>query len=118
LAEAHLRHNARYGSPAEGPDLAQQLTEVERSVAATRQELTDTQARIATLEREPALLAQPSDRLQQESDVWRARRDAARRAARTTSRPAARADRTVRRPRSEDLQHLSLQRTPGRGISR
>ena len=107
-----------YGSPAEGADLAQQLTEVERSVAATRQELTDTQARIATLEREPALLPQPSDRLQQEIDVWRARRDADRRVARATSRPATGTDRAVRRPRPEDLQQLSLERTPGRGISR
>ena len=64
----------------------------------------------------PALLAQPPERLQQESQAWRARRDATQRAAQTTLRPTAGADRIVHPPRPDDLRYLTPHRTPGRGI--
>jgi exodeoxyribonuclease V alpha subunit len=63
------------------------------------------------------MMAQPPDRLQKESEAWRARRDAECRAARTAAGPTTGTDRAVRRPRPEDYQYLSPQRAAGRGIS-
>ena len=87
-------------------------------LAATRQQLTDVRARIATLQADPAILAQPPERLQQENDTWRARRDAAQREARTPPRPTVASERAVGRPSPEGLRYLSPHRTPGRGIGR
>jgi len=102
------------------------LAELERDIAATRQELTDARARIATLKAErlaiptaeAALQTQPEDRLTQEHDAWRARRDTAQRAARTASRQHVGSDRTARLPRPEDLHYLQHRPGPGRGIGR
>jgi exodeoxyribonuclease V alpha subunit len=116
LTRARRDHDADHGSPGQS-DYARQLADAERALAATRQQLTDVRARIATLQADPAILAQPAELLQQENDTWRARRDAAQREARTASRPTG-ADRAVHRPFPEDLRYLSSQRTRGRGIGR
>jgi exodeoxyribonuclease V alpha subunit len=52
------------------PDPAGRL--VEREVAATKAELNVARERISRLAAEPALLAQPADRLARERDAWRA----------------------------------------------
>ncbi len=60
LAEAGRRRDERldpFGPVAWTPDPAGRLADLQRDIAATRQELTDTRARIATLTAEPALLA-------------------------------------------------------------
>ncbi len=57
-------------------DPAGRLADLECDIAATRKELTDTRTRIATLTAEPALLAQPPDRLTREREAWRTRRPA------------------------------------------
>jgi exodeoxyribonuclease V alpha subunit len=117
LDRARYDHDHRHGTT--GPvDYAQQLAETERGLAATHQQLTDARARIATLQADPALLAQPPERVQQESQAWRARRDAAESAARTTPRSTAGAHPTVHHPRPEDLRYLTSHRTPGQGIGR
>ncbi|CCH90569.1 Conjugative relaxase TrwC [Modestobacter italicus] len=79
LAEAGQRRDERldpFGPAAWTPDPAGRLTDLQRDIATTRQELTDTRARIATLTAEPALLAQPADRLTREREAWRTRRTA------------------------------------------
>jgi exodeoxyribonuclease V alpha subunit len=117
LDRARYNHDHRHGTTGQA-DHAQQLAETERGLAATRQQLTDTRTRITTLQADPALLAQPPERLQQESQAWRARRDATQRAAQTTLRPTAGADRIVHPPRPDDLRYLTPHRTPGHGIGR
>ncbi|WP_092200573.1 MobF family relaxase [Blastococcus tunisiensis] len=77
VAEAGRRRDERldpFGPVAWTPDPAGRLTNLQRDIATTRQELTDARARIATLTAEPALLAQPPDRLSQEREAWRTRR--------------------------------------------
>jgi hypothetical protein len=117
LDSARCDHDSRYGTTDQA-DYARQLTGVERALAATHQELTDARARTTTLLADPAILAQPPERLRQESEAWRARRDAARPAARIRPRPAAAVERSVRHPRPEDLGYLQPRPGPGRGISR
>ena len=117
LDRARYDHDHRHGTTGQA-DYAQQLAETERGLAATRQQLTDIRARITTLQADPALLVQPSERLQQESAAWRAGRDAIQRAARTTPQPTAGADPSVHHPRPEDLRYLTSHRTPGQGIGR
>ncbi|CCG02168.1 MobF family relaxase [Blastococcus saxobsidens] len=117
LDRARYDHDHRHGTTSQA-DYAQQLAEAERGRAGTRQQLTDIRARITTLQADPALLAQPPERLQQESAAWRAGRDAIRRTARTTPQPTAGADPSVRRPHPEDLRYLTPHRTPGQGIGR
>nr|WP_242472020.1 hypothetical protein [Blastococcus sp. TML/C7B] len=117
LDRARYDHDHRYGTTGQN-DHALQLADAERALAATRQQLTDVRARIATLQTEPALLAQPPERLQLEHQAWRARRDVAQRAARTTPRTTAGPDRTVQHPQPEDIRHLAPRRALGRGIGR
>ncbi|MGK5110992.1 hypothetical protein [Geodermatophilus sp. CPCC 205506] len=77
LAEAGRRRDERldtFGPVAWIPDPAGRLADLQRDIATTRQELTDARARITTLTAEPALLAQPPDRLSQEREAWRTRR--------------------------------------------
>jgi hypothetical protein len=79
VAEATRRRDERLdplGPVAFTPDPAGRLTDLERDIATTRQELTDTRTRIAALTAEPALLAQPPDRLTREREAWRTRRTA------------------------------------------
>jgi exodeoxyribonuclease V alpha subunit len=106
LADAHRRRDERL-APLEPiawtPNPEGRLVDLERDVAATRQELGAAQARIARLATEPALLGQPGDRVTEERDAWRARRDAdrnARQAASPTYPP--RPTRSVRPPEPVD----------------
>jgi hypothetical protein len=79
VTEAGRRRDERldpFGPVAWTADPAGRLTDLDRDIAATRQVLTDTHARIATLTAEPALLGQPADRLTREREAWRTRRSA------------------------------------------
>jgi exodeoxyribonuclease V alpha subunit len=79
LVEATRRRDERldpFGPVAWTADPAGRLTDLDRDIAATRQVLTDTRARIATLTAEPALLGQPTDRLTREREAWRTWRSA------------------------------------------
>ena len=60
-----------------GPDA--RLAELDRAITASRQQLAVAQARSAQLEAEPAISTRPPERLAQERDAWRERRDADRR---------------------------------------
>jgi exodeoxyribonuclease V alpha subunit len=65
-----------YGARARTPDPEARLADLERDLAATRRELAAARARITALRVDPALLAQPPDRLNRERDAWRARHTA------------------------------------------
>jgi exodeoxyribonuclease V alpha subunit len=92
LAEAHRQHDRRLRGlePAAWTSEPEaRLAELDRGIAATRQELTDARARIAILRAEHLAVptaepaqAQPAERLAQEHDAWRARRRTAARTAR------------------------------------
>ncbi|SDY90794.1 AAA domain-containing protein [Modestobacter sp. DSM 44400] len=106
----------RFGVLGSAPEPERWLADNEREIAATRLQLTDARARIAQLTAEPALLAQPTDRLAAERDTWREWRDTdryQRRAA--TPRPPAPFP-GLARPRPEPPS-LSTHR-PGIGPSR
>jgi len=78
LAEVRRRHDDRldhFGTLAWLSDPEVRLADVERDLTTTTQELSAVQARITQLSAEPAILAQPADRLTQERDPWRALRD-------------------------------------------
>ncbi|NEK84892.1 relaxase domain-containing protein [Blastococcus saxobsidens] len=77
VAEAGRRRDERldsFGPVAWTTDPAGRLTDLQRDIAATRQELTATRARIATLTAEPAILAQPVEQLTRDRKDWRTRR--------------------------------------------
>jgi hypothetical protein len=105
----------RLGALEQTSDPAATLTDVDHDIAATRQELAAARTRIAHLTAEPALLAQPTDRLARERDAWRIRHHA-QRAARGTATPAASPPRSTRsmRPPEPDLYRM---RSPGGGPS-
>jgi hypothetical protein len=122
LAEARRRRDERLascGPIARAPEPGARLADLERDIAAIGQQLTDARVRITGLTAEPALLAQPADRLAREHDAWRARHDVDRRAARTTvPGPQPGPTRAVRPPRPEDLRALDPQRGPDRSVPR
>jgi len=115
LVEARRQRDAEIdhlGPAAWAPDPEARLAELERDIAVDHQQLSDTRARIASLKAEPALLAQPADRLTQERDGWRARQNAegaARRARAATPITAGSAIRTPPPP-------PSLGRRPSAGL--
>ncbi|WP_104526902.1 MobF family relaxase [Blastococcus saxobsidens] len=79
LAEASRQREERldpFGPAAWTPDPAGRLTDLQRDIATTRQELTHARTRIATLTAEPALLREPPDRLDREREAWHRRRSA------------------------------------------
>jgi hypothetical protein len=120
LAEARRGRDQRlahFGSIAWAPDPAGRLAELERDVAADRQELTDVRAQITRLVAEPSLLAQPRDRLDREREAWRAGREAEQAARRAgTTSPTGRTP-AVRVP-PPPPPSLGLRPPPGRGIPR
>jgi exodeoxyribonuclease V alpha subunit len=72
LADASRRREERldpFGPAAWTRDPIGRLTDLQRDIATTRQELIDARARIATLTAEPAVLAQPPDRLDREREA-------------------------------------------------
>ena len=128
-AQEHARHTlseagrgrdqrlTRFGPTAWAPDPAGRLAELERDVAADRQELTDVRAQIIRLIAEPSLLAQSRNRLDREREAWRAGREseqAARRA--DTSSPTGRMP-AVRVP-PPSPPSLGLRPPPGWGVPR
>jgi hypothetical protein len=72
---------AGLGAAARIDDPADHLTRIERDIAAARQQLTAARAHIAGLCAEPALLAQPPGRLDDERAAWRVRHSLDRRPA-------------------------------------
>ncbi|CCG05649.1 Conjugative TrwC relaxase (fragment) [Blastococcus saxobsidens DD2] len=121
LAEAGRRRGERldsFGSAAWTPDPAGRLTDLDRDIAATRQELTDARGRIAALTAEPALRAQPPDRLDRERETWRTQR-AAGPDQRGSTRPRPTAPgRDVPRPETERLGPSLARRGSAPGIGR
>jgi exodeoxyribonuclease V alpha subunit len=92
LADARQRRHERLeplGPIAWTGDLQKLLADLQHDLAATRQQLTDARARITALTAEPALRAQPGDRLVRERTAWAADGDAthAHAAARQAARP-------------------------------
>jgi hypothetical protein len=74
LAEATQRRDdelGRFGALGRTPDPTGGLADLDRDVAANQRGLAAARARIARLEAEPALAAQPADRLAAGRDVWR-----------------------------------------------
>jgi exodeoxyribonuclease V alpha subunit len=74
LAEARRQRDeqlAGFGAVAWTPDLASRLADLDRNIAADQRELGAARARIAQLQAEPTLAAQPADRLAAERDAWR-----------------------------------------------
>ena len=65
-----------YDAFARTADPAARLADLDRELTATRRELAAARARLTTLRADPALLAQPPDRLNRERDAWRARHTA------------------------------------------
>jgi exodeoxyribonuclease V alpha subunit len=82
LAEATQRRDdelGRFGALGRTPDPTGGLADLDRDIAANQRGLAAARARIARLEAEPALAAQPADRLAAERDAWRTAPDADRR---------------------------------------
>ncbi len=74
LAEARRQRDAQlagFGAVAWTPDPAGRLADLDRNIAADQRELVSARARIAQLQAEPTLAAQPADRLAAERDAWR-----------------------------------------------
>lgn len=71
----HRDQLAYYGAIAHSDDPSARLGRLERDISATQAELATTQHAIAGLAAEPALTAQPIDRLSHERDMWQIRRD-------------------------------------------
>nr|MDP9460120.1 TrwC relaxase [Actinomycetota bacterium] len=90
------------------------LVDAQRDVTVAGQELATARTRIEQLRAEPALLAQPADRLTAERDRWRTRH----KLQATRARPAKPPSLGVRPPAPEDIRHLAPRPDPGRGIPR
>jgi hypothetical protein len=116
LAAAQLQRDVRRAMVDQSPESRQltALQEAERALAAGRQELTEVRARLARLAREPALLAQPPNRLARERSIWRAREAAEH----DPAPPRPGHDRRLSQPRPEDVRLLAGRRDPARGIPR
>ncbi|RBY84142.1 MobF family relaxase [Blastococcus sp. TF02A-30] len=121
VAEAGRRRDERidpFGPVAWTPDPAGRLSDLDRDIAATRQELTDTRARIASLTAEPALLAQRADRLICEREAWRTQGSTPdHRGSARPRRPTAPAP-DVPRPEAERLGPFLARRDAAPGIGR
>ncbi|WP_233517953.1 hypothetical protein [Geodermatophilus marinus] len=114
----HQDRLARFGRLAWTLDPAERLTDTDRGIATAHTELAAIRARIARLTAEPALLAQPADRLTQERDTWRARHDSALATTRPPAPRSAPSQPGVRPPRPEDVARLARRPDPGLGMSR
>ncbi len=118
LAEAHRRRDQRLRElePAAWTrEPEARLAELDRGVAATRQELVAARARIATLTAEPTVRARPADMLTRARDAWAIAHDAvraARRAAGSAASPPG-STRSMRPP--VPALHRSTGNDPGIG---
>jgi exodeoxyribonuclease V alpha subunit len=116
LAEARRQSDERlnrFGALARTRDPEATLADADRAIAATRQELAAVRARVAHLTAEPAIVAEPADRLAEERDTWRLRQDAERAARRAA---ASRSARSVRPP--EPVPYRTPSPGGGHGIGR
>jgi exodeoxyribonuclease V alpha subunit len=121
VADARRQHEdrlARFGPLAWSLDPAEKLTDADRDIAATQTELAAVRARIARLTAEPALLAQPADRLVNERDTWRAHQDADPNPHRSAAPLLTAPEPGVSLPRPEDLAALTRRTAAGPGIGR
>jgi hypothetical protein len=84
LARVRYDYLNRYGSSTH-TDYAEELARIDRSLDVTGRQLTDARARITTLTADPAILAQPAERLPVELQSWRTEGDAARARRRTVT---------------------------------
>jgi hypothetical protein len=117
LAAAQWQHDlqrALADQHPENPESAAALQQAERALAASRQELTDVRSGLARLTREPALAAQPADRLARERSTWRAHQSAPPPPAPPRRDP----HRALSHPRPEELRFLAGRREPTCGIPR
>jgi hypothetical protein len=114
----HEGQLARFGRLAWASDPGAQLDDAEREVTTTREKLAVVRASIARLTAEPALRGQPADRLSQERDRWRARRDAEINGSRPTAPPPIRSRIPVRSPAPEPIPLRARHPDHGRGIGR
>jgi exodeoxyribonuclease V alpha subunit len=110
------QRRAPFGLLAWTPDPAGRLADLEHDIASTRQQLTDTQARIATLTAEPALHGQPADRLTRERDTWQARRYTERQQRQRERTPPP--EESVYRRHMHEEHHARSTGRPGHGIGR
>jgi exodeoxyribonuclease V alpha subunit len=121
VADARRQHEdrlARFGPLAWSLDPAERLADADRDIAATQTELAAVRARIARLTAEPALLAQPADRLVNERDTWRAHQDADPNPHRSAAPLLTAPEPGVSLPRPEDLAALTRRTAAGPGIGR
>jgi hypothetical protein len=121
VADARRQHEdrlARFGPLAWALDPAERLADTDRHITATRAELATVRARIARLTADPALLAQPVDRLAQERDTWRAHQDADPTPHRSAAPLLTAPEPGARLPRPEDLAALTRRTAAGPGIGR
>jgi hypothetical protein len=117
LSDARAERDQRrapFGSEAWTPDPAGRLADLDHDIATTRQQLTDTQARIATLTAEPVLHGQPPGRLTRERVTWQARRDTERHQRQRTAPP----EESVYRRHVHEEHHARSAGRPGHGIGR
>ena len=114
----HEHRLARFGPLAWTIDPAERLVDTDRDIATARTELAAIRARIARLTAEPALVAQPADRLARERDRWRARHDPELATTQTPASPSAPPRLVVRPPLPEDVRRLALHRDAGLGMPR
>jgi hypothetical protein len=115
--EERDKRRAPFGLEAWTTDPAARLAELERDIATTSAQLTDTQARIAACTAELAHSGQPADRLAHERDTWHTQQAAEEKARRQAARTAAE---KARRTRSEGMGYYAHRRdhTPDRGRGR
>ncbi|MBN1094019.1 relaxase domain-containing protein [Blastococcus sp. TML/M2B] len=121
LADARRQHEdrlARFGPLAWTPDPAEGLADTDRAITAARAELAVVRGRIARLTAEPALLAQPAERLVHERDTWRALQHADPTPHRSAPTLLTAPEPGVRLPRPEDLAALTRRTPAGPGIGR
>jgi thymidine kinase len=121
LAEAGRRGEeelGRFGAVGRAPDPAARLADLDRDIAADQRGLAAARARIAQLEAEPTLAAQPADRLAAERDAWRTARDADRRQLPSSSRRQATAAAGFGEPQSRHDGVSSIRRGAGPSFGR
>jgi exodeoxyribonuclease V alpha subunit len=109
---------ARFGRLAWASDPGAQLAGIERDVTTTREKLALVRACIAHLTAEPALRAQPADRLSQERDRWRARHHVGDNSSRSMAPRPMRSGLHVRSPAPEPTPLLTNPPGPGLGVGR